>query len=75
MLWCSGALLLRGTGTSMLGTGTNSVLHVGTGTSICGTGTTASVNAPSHRSTIRGLTIATTINCNDLHSFFGHEPL
>ena len=71
----TGALLLRGTGTSMLGIGTNSVLHVGTDTSICGTGTTASVNAPSHRSTTRGFTTAAAINRNDLHSFSGHEPL
>ena len=71
----TGALLLRGTGTGLLGTDTNSVLHVGTGTSICGIGTTASANAPSHRSTTRGFTTAAAINRNDLHSFFGQEPL
>ena len=42
---------------------------------MCGTGTTASANAPSHRSTTRGFTIATAINRNDLHMFSGHEPL
>ena len=69
------ALLLWGTGTGLLGTGTNSVLYVGTGTIICGTGTTASANAPPHRSITRDFSIAVAINRNDLHLFFGHEPL
>ena len=71
----TGALLLWGTGTSLLGTGTNSVLHVGTGAIICGTGATASANAPPHRSTTRDFSTAAAINRNDLHLFFGHEPL
>ena len=72
---CIGALLLWGTGTSLFGTGTNSVLHVGTGTIMCGTGTTASANAPSHRNTTWGFSTAAAINRNDLHLFSGHEPL
>ena len=72
---CTGVLLLWGTGTCLIGTGTNSVLHVGIGTIMCCTGTTASVNAPSHRSTTRGFTTSAAINCNDLHFFSGHEPL
>ena len=79
---CTGTLLLWGTGTRLFGTGTKSVLHVGTGTIMCGTGTimcgtgtTASANSPSHRSTTRGFSTAATINRNDLHLFFGHEPL
>ena len=71
----TGSLLLWGTDTSLLGTSTNSVLHVGTGTIICGTGTTASANAPSHRNTTRGFMTTTAINRNDLHLFSGHEPL
>ena len=70
-----GALLLWGTGTGLLGTGTNSVLHVGTGTIICGTGTTASAKAPPHRSTTQDFSTAAAINRNDLHLFSGHEPL
>ena len=58
----------------MLGTGTNSVLHVGTGTIVCGTCTTASANVPPHCSTSRNFSTAAAINRNDLHSFSGHEP-
>ena len=72
---CTGALLLWGTGTSLFGTGTNSVLHVGIGTIMCGTGTTASGNDPSHGSTTRGFSIVVAFNRNDLHLFSGHEPL
>ena len=71
---CTGALLLWGTGTSLFGTGTTASLHVGTGTIMCGTGTIASVNAPPHRSTTRGFSTAATINRNDLHLFFRHDP-
>ena len=71
----TGALLLWGTGTGLLGIGTSSVLHVGIGTIICGNSTTASANAPSHHNTTRGFTTAAAINCNDLHLFSGHEPL
>ena len=81
--WCSaafgyqyqkatGALLLLGIGTGLLGTGTNCVLHVGTGTIVCGTGTIASANAPPHRSTSRDFSTVAAINRNDLHSFSGH---
>ena len=71
----TGDFLLWGTDTGLLGTGTNSVLHVGTGTIICGIGTIASTNALSHRNTTRGFTTAAAINSNDLHLFFGHELL
>ena len=72
---CTGALLLWGTGTSLFGTGTTASLYVGTGTIMCGTGTTASANVPPHRSTTRGFSTTAAINRNDLHLFFGHEPL
>ena len=71
----TGDFLFWGIGTGLLGTGTNSVLHVGTGTIICGTGTSASANAPSHRNITRGFTTAAAINRNDLHLFSGHELL
>ena len=72
---CTGALLLWGTGTSLFGTDTNSVLHVGTGTIMCGTGTISSAIAPSNWNTTRGFSTAAAINHNDLHLFSGHEPL
>ena len=71
----TGALLLWGIGTGLLGTSTYSVLHVGTGTIICGTGTIASANAPPHRSTTRDFSTAASINLYDLHLLSGHEPL
>ena len=72
---CTGAPLPWGTGTSLLSIGTTASLNVGTGTSKCGTGTTASVIVPLHRSTTRGFLTVATINSDDLHLFFGHEPL
>ena len=71
----TGDLLFWGTGTGLLGTGTNSVLHEGTGTIVCGTGTTTSANVPPYYSTSRDFSTAAAINPNDLHSFSGCEPL
>ena len=51
------------------------LMHVDTGTSKCGTGITTSAIAPLHRSTTQGFSTAAAINSDDLHLFFGHEPL
>ena len=58
-----------------IGTGTIASLHVGTGTSKCGTSTIASITAPLHYSTTRGLSTVAVIDNDDLHLFYGTKPL